>query len=221
MLDLICFDCDGVLVDSEYLSACVTVDLFEENGISISVRQAIELLTGKSQAATHALLTREYGSHLADQYQLEHEPRLLSRFHTDLKAIPGVATLLAGLSTPCCVTSNSPQNWIRAALTKTRLIHYFGNNIFGMENVKEGKPAPDIFFLATETFTVQPGNCLVIDDSVTGILAAKAAGATAIGFCGGSHIQENHESALFAAGADEVCRDMAAFAATLAHFNLH
>lgn len=221
MQQLICFDCDGVLVDSEYLSACVTVDILRENGIFFSIREAILMLTGKSQAATHELLTTEYGKQLADQHQQEHVSRLLGRFHTDLNAINGVATLLAGLRTPCCVTSNSPQSWVRAALNKTRLIHFFGNNIFGMEDVKQGKPAPDIFLLATETFRIPPDCCLVIDDSVTGIIAAKAAGTTAIGFCGGSHIQENHESALLAAGADAVCQDMAAVTSTLSHFNFH
>lgn len=221
MFDLICFDCDGVLVDSEELSIRVTMDILRENGITLSFQEINTLLTGKSRRASYDAIEHRYGTEVADAYDQEHDRRLFQRIPAELQAIHGVARLLEQLITPVCVTSNSSQERIRFSLSNTRLDHFFGDNILGMEDVAQGKPAPDIFFLAARKFMVSCENCLVIDDSPTGMIAAKAAGAKAAGFCGGGHTGEDHDRKLLAAGADMVFQDMKSLADAITNHYPH
>ena len=115
--------------------------------------------------------------------------RLLSRFEQELLPIPGIQTLVGKLDVCFCVASSSRTERLRRSLELTGLMPLFGDHVFSADSVKRGKPAPDLFLYAAERMGVAPARCLVIEDSVPGILAAKAAGMEAIGFTGGSHLR--------------------------------
>ncbi|AJE47836.1 HAD family hydrolase [Celeribacter indicus] len=204
MTDLICFDCDGVLVDSEVLATRTTVDCLAELGIALSPAEAAALFTGKSAEAAHRALRDACGIALPATYQARFDRLLFRRFREELTPVPGIAELLARLHLPSCVTSNSGHARLALALRLTGLAGHFGSRVFSAADVAHGKPAPDLFHFAAGRLGADPRRCLVIDDSVSGIAGAVAAGARAIGFTGGSHSGPDHAARLRDAGAARV-----------------
>ena len=184
---LVIFDCDGVLVDSEPIAFAVLREMLTDAGLSFTESWAYENFLGKSMAAISELVAREYGLKLDEAALATMRKRLYERFEAELEPVPGVSALLEDFPYAHCVASSSQIERIRLCLTKTGLLDHFEPSIFSATMVANGKPAPDLFLLASRTMGYAPRNCIVIEDSPAGIVAAKAAGMTAFAFTGASH----------------------------------
>lgn len=214
MTGLTIFDCDGVLVDSEILSVRAYVRAYARHGLTITEADVARCF-GMKQADIFAKIGEETGAayplaHAADLWE---EIRLL--LEAELEPVPGIGDLLAALPGPRCVASSSAPERIALSLSLTGLDGHFGPHVFSSTMVKNGKPAPDLFLHAAARMGARPEDCTVFEDSVFGILAAKAAGMRAIGFTGGRHVEATHAGPLRAAGADAVYGSWAEAAAAL------
>ncbi|MCK1389359.1 HAD family hydrolase [Bradyrhizobium sp. 1] len=209
--DLVIFDCDGVLVDSELLSCQCLSDALSEFGISLTLAQALELFLGRSTGA----VTQHYcelGQMVPVDFPLRLKSRVLIAFERALQPIPDVDTVLSGLRAPSCVASSSDFDRVALSLKLTGLAPHFGDRIYTAQMVAHGKPAPDLFLYAADKMGVQPARTLVIEDSVSGVQAAKAAGMMVWGFVGGSHYRgRDGQAILSGAGADRVFAQMSDF----------
>ncbi|MGJ4944073.1 HAD family hydrolase [Bradyrhizobium sp. HKCCYLS1011] len=213
--ELIIFDCDGVLVDSELLSCQSLADGLAVAGIALSLDEALKLFLGRS---TKAVLEhyRSLGRELPESFLADLKQRVRDSFSASLQPIPGIAALLSTLTVPCCVASSSDLDRIKFSLQFTGLIDHFGDRLYSAEMVARGKPAPDLFLLAADRMGIPPARTLVVEDSVSGVMAAKAAGMTAWGFTGGSHYHgRDGHGILQAAGADRVFDCMRDFSGDL------
>jgi HAD superfamily hydrolase (TIGR01509 family) len=213
--DLVIFDCDGVLIDSELLSVRVDLECLAEDGIDLTADAVIERYTGISMAGMLADLETRYGRTLPG-FAERHWQRLRSVFEADLRAIPGVTAMLDALVARICVASSGTPERLRHALSLVGLFERFDPNIFSASMVARGKPAPDLFLYAADRMGVGPRRCLVVEDSVPGVAAAVAAGMTAIGFTGGSPCRPGDDSSLAAQGAVLVIERMAQLLPALA-----
>lgn len=184
---LLIFDCDGVLVDSEPVSIAVLIEMVAHQGVQMTEAEAYERFLGRSVASMTTTLWEEYGIETDIDF-LEHMRRILfERFRAELKAINGIAETLDELSVARCVASSSQPERIRFSLGLTGLLERFEPHIFSATMVKNGKPAPDLFLHAAEKMQADPADCIVIEDSPAGIIAAKAAGMRVFAFTGGTH----------------------------------
>ncbi len=175
---LLIFDCDGVLVDSEVLAAKVFSASLENFGINLSPEDCYKQFKGHSLDYCLYSLNKRYtqvNEHFFRYLQRETE----KAFEKDLKPVEGVQSVLSYLKEKdirFCVASNGEHKKITHSLTVTGLLSYFPCNRFSRDDVAEGKPAPDLFLCAAEVNEIEPSQCCVIEDSVTGVRAAQAAG---------------------------------------------
>jgi HAD superfamily hydrolase (TIGR01509 family) len=210
-LDLIIFDCDGVLVDSEVLSCRCLSDVLAACGLELKLADVLELFLGRSTAAVLEHY-RAQGRTLPESFLTELKARVLQTFQSSLRPIPGVALLLDGLRTPHCVASSSDLDRVSFSLALTGLSPHFGDRLYTAQMVPRGKPAPDLFLYAASKMHASPAKTLVIEDSVSGVTAARAAGMKVWGFVGGSHYESRDGCGILqAAGADRVFDRMADF----------
>jgi HAD superfamily hydrolase (TIGR01509 family) len=209
--DLIIFDCDGVLVDSEVLSCRCLSETLAAYGIDLGLDQALDLFLGRSVTA----VLEHYealGRTVPEQFSTELSAGVRAAFLSSLCPIEGVGSVLRGLQIPHCVASSSDVDRVSLSLSLTGLASHFDGQLFTSQMVERGKPAPDLFFYAAERMQADPQRTLVIEDSISGVRAAKAAGMTVWGFVGGSHYQSRDgEAILQQAGADRVFGRMADF----------
>ena len=209
--DLIIFDCDGVLVDSEVLSCRCLSQALAGYGIDLGVDQALDLFLGRSLAAVfehYEALGRTIPAPFADELKRG----VRAAFVASLGPIEGVNAVLQELRIPHCVASSSDLDRVSFSLALTGLAPHFGSHLYTSQMVERGKPAPDLFLYAAERMQVDPYRTLVIEDSISGVKAGKAAGMTVWGFVGGSHYQSREGKAILgAAGADRVFERMADF----------
>ncbi|RWQ38062.1 MAG: HAD family hydrolase [Mesorhizobium sp.] len=185
--DLVIFDCDGVLVDSETLSVAALLGMITLAGGAISEEIAYEHFLGKSMKSVREILLRDFELDITDQHLSEMRIELMRKFREELKPIPGIAQVLPRLGLPCCVASSGTLDRIRYALDITGLLRLLEPHLFSAAMVARGKPAPDLFLHAAAKMGAIPQNCLVIEDSPAGIEAARAAGMRVLAFTGGSH----------------------------------
>jgi HAD superfamily hydrolase (TIGR01509 family) len=184
---LVIFDCDGVLVDSEPISLAVTRDLLADLGCALDEAEGYAHLLGRSLPSVADWLRTARGLALTPAHLAELRARLFRRLHDELQPIPGIAEVVADLPMPVCVASSSQPDRIRLSLRLTELLDLFEPNIFSATEVAHGKPAPDLFLHAARAMGVPPEACLVVEDSPAGLAAAGAAGMRAVAFLGGSH----------------------------------
>jgi HAD superfamily hydrolase (TIGR01509 family) len=216
--DLIIFDCDGVLVDSEMLSCRCLTEVLAAHGITLDLDQALDLFLGRSTTAVLEYY-QALGRPIPELFSAELKAGVRAAFLAALGPIEGVGSVLGGLQIPHCVASSSDVDRVSFSLGLTGLAAYFGERLYTAEMVERGKPAPDLFLYAAERMRADPRRTLVIEDSVSGVKAAKAAGMTAWGFVGGSHYQSRDGKAILTeAGADRIFGRMADFWRT-DHFN--
>ncbi|WFU38336.1 HAD family hydrolase [Bradyrhizobium sp. CB82] len=209
--DLIIFDCDGVLVDSELLSCRCLSEVMSEFGIALSAEQALELFLGRSTKAIEQHY-RDLGRVVPDGFLPRFKSRVLSTLAGALQPIPGIGAVVSELNRPFCVASSSDIDRVSLSLDVTGLRPHFGDRLYTAQMVRYGKPAPDLFLYAAEKMRIDPVRALVIEDSVSGVQAAKAAGMTVWGFVGGSHYRgRDGRAILTAAGADRVFAQMTDF----------
>ncbi|MBR0783051.1 HAD family hydrolase [Bradyrhizobium iriomotense] len=210
-LDLVIFDCDGVLVDSELLSCRCLSEVLAEFGIVLSAERALELFLGRSAKAIEQHY-RELGQVVPDGFLPRLKSHVLTTFAGSLRPIPGIAAVMSELSMPFCVASSSDIDRVSLSLDVTGLAPHFGERIYTAQMVRHGKPAPDLFLYAAEKMRTAPARTLVIEDSVSGVQAGKAAGMTVWGFVGGGHYRSRDGRAILsAAGADRVFARMSDF----------
>lgn len=206
--DLIIFDCDGVLVDSEVISCRVHAEVLTRHGYPITADEVLARFLGRSALAASREVEAELGRPLPDDFDAQLKAALFEEFAVSLQAVPHVAEALAAIAAPICVASSGTPDKIRTSLTRTGLLPQLAPHIFSATQVAHGKPAPDLFLFAATQMGAEPSRCLVIEDSVPGITAARAAGMTAFGFSGGSHCRTGHAETLIAAGARASFDDM-------------
>ena len=215
MPELIIFDCDGVLVDSEVIFARILAEHLTAIDFPTTLHEAITLGFGKNRATLSAAVATQFGRALPDRFFDTFAVRSAAAFEHELLPVPGVEELLAGLSVARCVASNGHLDRVRQRLSVTRLLPFFDPHVFGASQVAFGKPAPDLFLFAAQRLGVVPKDCIVVEDSIPGVEAAVAAGMTVVGFCGGGHCPEGHAERLSAAGCVRVCARMPDLAAYL------
>ena len=209
---LVIFDCDGVLIDSETLSGRSDADSLTAAGFPTTADFIHERFTGMTDRETWAAIEAHHGRALPEGF---YEGVIASRnalFARELKAIAGITEALQALAevgVPFCVASSSHHDRLRRTLGLTGLLPRVEGRIFSAQDVTRGKPAPDIFLHAANTMGMSPADCLVIEDSVHGVMAGAAAGMTVWGFLGGGHIRDGHDGRLTAAGAHRLYRDHA------------
>jgi HAD superfamily hydrolase (TIGR01509 family) len=206
--DLIVFDCDGVLIDSEVLACRTEAACLAENGMAISAEEIMERYVGVSDTVMFADIARRHGRALPADFPETVRRRVAAAFETDLLPMAGVEAMLQGLTGCRCVASSSAPERLRHSLSVTGLLRYFQPHIFSATQVARGKPAPDLFLFAAATMQAAPEKCLVVEDSLAGVQAAVAAGMLVIGFTGGGHCRPDHAARLSAAGASTVAADM-------------
>ena len=208
-IDLVIFDCDGVLVDSEALSCRVHADALTRHGYAITSDQVHDRFLGRSAKQARFEIETELGRALSDDYTVHLKAEIDRVFGEQLQPMPGIETTLARLTPKICVASSGTPTRIRSSLTTTGLIAHFAPHLFSAADVMHGKPAPDLFLYAASQMGVAPAYCLVVEDSIPGVTAGLAAGMTVLGFSGGSHCRPDHAQTLLALGAHAVFDDMA------------
>jgi HAD superfamily hydrolase (TIGR01509 family) len=206
--DLVIFDCDGVLIDSELLSIRADQECLAECGIEMSVEDILERYTGIGFAGMVADIEARHGP-LPPDFAERHGKRLWPLFERELTAIPGIVEVLDSLICQTCVASSGRPERLKHALSIVGLYDRFHPHIFSAVEVTRGKPAPDLFLHAAARMGVMPADCVVIEDSVPGVVAAVAAGMRVIGFIGASHCRPDDAARLAAHGAAPVIDDMA------------
>lgn len=212
---LIIFDCDGVLVDSETLACRVEVAVLHGLGHPISDAEFRRRAIGRSRKDNQAMLEALWDQPLPGDYTEQVQSRLFQAFRTELLPVAGMPDLVRRVTVDRCVASSSPPDRLTLALALGGYAPLFGDGVFSAVEVARGKPAPDLFLHAAARRAAAPERCLVVEDSVPGIEAAKTAGMLAIGFCGGGHCPPDQAAALAAAGADEIAIDAPALAGIL------
>jgi HAD superfamily hydrolase (TIGR01509 family) len=212
---MIIFDCNGVLVDSEPIATAVAAEAFRNIGIDIKPESVARYFAGRRPADMFAEIESASGVRLPAKFPLTVSAAILQRLQQDLRPIPHVVHALTWLRGPKCVASSSSPERVRLSLEVTELDRFFGKNVFSANDVKNGKPEPDLFRLVSERTGVAVKDCYVVEDSPAGVTAAVAAGMTAIGFVGGSHAETNLAAKLAGAGAAAVIADMRALKSTV------
>ncbi|WP_313524378.1 HAD family hydrolase [Shinella sp.] len=207
--ELVIFDCDGVLVDSEPISLAVLVEALAAAGVAMSEEEAHARFLGRSLKSMSEILHDEYGLAIDTAFLDSMRKVLYERFRAELRPIDGIAETVDGLGIAYCVASSSQPERIRLSLSVTGLIDKFEPNIFSASMVLRGKPAPDLFLHASAAMGVEPGFCLVVEDSPAGIEAAKSAGMRVVAFTGGSHARTpRHRETLLDLKPDALFDDM-------------
>ncbi|WP_350333330.1 HAD family hydrolase [Coralliovum pocilloporae] len=211
---LIIFDADGVLLDSEIVAAKVETEAFRQHGFDRDPQDFVREFAGLPGSEIKSRIEEELGKNLPDDLLDQIERTIDERLAKDVKAIEGVEDMLDSLDDPRCVCSNSPTERLEATFRKTALFDRFRPYIFSAISIEdvEPKPAPDIFLHAARELETDPGDCIVIEDSVHGVAGAIAAGMRVIGFVGGSHSFTGHSELLMEAGAETVARRLSEIA---------
>lgn len=208
-IELVIFDCDGVLVDSEPISLAVLVDRLAAAGVTMDHEEAAERFLGKSLKTMSEILHDDYGLAVDDHFLEDMRKVLYARFREELKPIDGIRKTVEALSVPFCVASSSQPERIRLSLSVTGLIDCFEPHIFSATMVRNGKPAPDLFLHASNAMGTDPDSCIVVEDSPAGVMAAKAAGMRVCAFAGGSHARNaRHRQSLAQLQPDVLFDDM-------------
>jgi HAD superfamily hydrolase (TIGR01509 family) len=204
---LVIFDCDGVLVDSEPISNEIGAEWITALGWPMDAAEARARFLGLSDTAMFALVEQKIGRSITAEEIAHNHERITARFEAELRAIPGVVAVvedLAARSIPLAVASSGERAKILTNLAKVGLVNYFGDQISSATEVAKAKPAPDVYLLAARKAGFVPSECLAIEDSPNGVLAAVRAGMQVIGFA-----RETQASDLTTAGAHQVFETMA------------
>lgn len=201
---LVIFDCDGVLVDSEPLANAVLHAELVRAGLDLDLAESTRLFTGLSLSSSLAIIEARLGGPPPADFMPRLRAGVVDRFRRELAPVPGIVEVLARLEAERCVASSGSHEKIRFSLGLTGLDAYFGDGrIFSADDVERGKPAPDLFLHAALRMGRAAGECTVVEDSVPGVVAARAAGMRALAYAAGGGAD-----ALAGAGADAVFTDM-------------
>jgi HAD superfamily hydrolase (TIGR01509 family) len=183
--ELVIYDCDGVLVDSEPISVRIDAQVLTELGWPITEAGVAERFVGRSHAYMVSEIEAHLGRSLPSDWDAETGPRYRQAFEAELQPVPGIVAALDAIAVPGCVASSSGHERLRLTLGLVGLYDRFAGRIFSATDVENGKPAPDLFLYAAEQCGVAPESCVVVEDSPWGAQAARAAGMAVIGYAGG------------------------------------
>ncbi|HQU67478.1 MAG TPA: HAD family hydrolase [Albidovulum sp.] len=187
--DLVIFDCDGVLIDSEIISAQMLIDELSALGVGIDLDYVARNFLGRSYPTVMRQIREEFGLDLPQGFEDQYRARLMQAFEERLTIMPGISEVLVTLGVPYCIATSSSPRRARRSLEIVDLPRLDETPLFTASMVERGKPAPDLFLLAAQQMGVEPEKCLVIEDSLNGIRAGLAAGMEVYRFTGGSHLR--------------------------------
>ena len=188
-IEAVIFDCDGVLIDSEVLSARTLISALSAQGIAVDFDYFCVNFLGRSFPTVAEDIRRTFDIALPEGFEAAYRADLLTAFETELARTPGIGAVLEAMTLPYCVaTSSSPERAMRS-LSVTGLDRYFGPRIYTASQVARGKPAPDLFLHAATQMGADPRRCLVIEDSLPGLQAGRAAGMHVLRYTGGAHLR--------------------------------
>jgi HAD superfamily hydrolase (TIGR01509 family) len=207
---LVIFDCDGVLVDSEPLTNRILAEMITEAGWPIEVAECCATFNGRTIKSVMQMVEAKLDIQLPADWEAAYNKQIHLVLAEQIEAIPGIEEVLNELAVrqiKVCVASSAPVEKMQITLGKTGLWDRFAPDIFSATMVENGKPAPDLFLFAARQMEIVAEHCLVVEDSPTGAQAARAAGMACIGYAGG---QFPHSAGLQAAGA-QVIRQMSEF----------
>lgn len=215
--DLIIYDCDGVLVDSEIIAAQVESKLLTEAGFPISAEEMAERFAGLTWKDILLEVERESSIPFSARLLDESERLLDIKLAAEVQAIEGAVEAILGIPGPRCICSNSSLPRLKAMLARTGIDRLFGDRVYSAKDLGEGrtKPAPDVFLHGASQLGVKPSGILVIEDSVHGVHGARTAGMRVVGFTGASHSYPGHADQLTEAGAETVVSRMKDLPATV------
>lgn len=188
-LELIIFDCDGILVDSEPLSNQVIAEEISALGIPTNTGEAINLFAGGSLQNVEDYIVEKIGKPIPYDFEKKYRKRTAELFKKELKQVEGIEDVLKKISLPMCVASNGPKEKIVLNLNITQLSGYFNGNLFSAYDINAWKPDPALYLHAGNEMNVEPASCLVIEDSLHGVQAAVSAGMKVLGYT--AHIEES------------------------------
>jgi HAD superfamily hydrolase (TIGR01509 family) len=180
---LVIFDCDGVLVDSEQITNRVFAGMLNELGIPVTLEDMFERFVGRSMSQCLELITKMLGRPVPRRFVEEYQTRSAAALRSELKAVPDIATVLAGIRVPYCVASSGTHEKMQTTLGLTGLLPQFRGKMYSVTEVAQSKPFPDVFLHAARQQGVAPADCAVIEDTPTGVRAGVAAGMTVFGYC--------------------------------------
>lgn len=186
---LIIFDCDGVLIDSEVISARQLIEELKGYGVEMDMAFVSRHFLGRSYPVVLKEVREGWGVQLPERFEADYRARLLAAFERDLKVMPGVVETLQSLAVPYCLATSSSPERMRRSLEITGLSRFFDGRAFTASEVAKGKPAPDLFLHAAARMGADPAACVVLEDSLNGVRAGLAAGMRVWRFTGGSHLK--------------------------------
>lgn len=182
MAELVIFDCDGVLVDSDRISLRIQAERISALGLEMSYEDCVRDFLGLGMEATLRIVAERLGRPVPAGWEAELDAAVREGFQRELKAVPGVIKALEEIELPFCVASSGSHDKMRFTLGLTDMWDRFAGRIFSVDEVQQGKPAPDLFLHAASRMSTPPERCIVIEDSPFGIAGAKAAGMSVLGF---------------------------------------
>jgi HAD superfamily hydrolase (TIGR01509 family) len=207
--DLIIYDCDGTLIDTETLYGEANLAAVHRIGLTHwTMDDYVDKLVGIPWAVGLKTIEAEYGRPLPADFEEKIEEVVAWRLANELRTLPGVVEAVSLVDGPRCVASSTSLQPLRRNLTTAGLIDLFDPHVFSASQVARGKPHPDVFLLAAERMGARPERCLVIEDSAPGVTAARAAGMMVVGFTGVAHNKARISARLQAAGAITVIDHM-------------
>lgn len=181
-VELVIFDCDGVLVDSERITNTVFAKMLNELGLSLTLEDMFEQFVGHSMLYCLALSEKLLQRPLPNNFETEFHERCAIAYQTHLQPVPGIVEILQNLEIPYCVASNSTHPEMQTTLGITKLLDYFEGKRFSAADVSRGKPYPDVYLYAAEQMDVLPERCVVVEDTPVGVRAAVSAGMRVLGY---------------------------------------
>lgn len=204
-VELLVFDFDGVVADTEVISNGVLADALCELGLPTTLDDALGTYAGKGWRECADLIESALGKKLPDDFASRREARIMERLSVDLEAVEGVRAFLEEFRDLArCIASSSSPAWLGLCLERLALRSYFGEHVYSVAQVARPKPHPDIFLHAAKERGIAPEHVVVLEDSPTGVKAGVAAGMTTIGICAAKHVRPGHPERLRAAGAHVV-----------------
>jgi HAD superfamily hydrolase (TIGR01509 family) len=212
---VVIFDCNGVLVDSEPIASAVLADALGRVGLTLTADAVARRFHGRRPADIFGIVERSIKRSLPPDFAANVAAETLRRLRAELRAVPHAAHALTWIRGPKAVASSSSMDRIRLSLDITDLLRFFEPRLFSASEVANGKPAPDLFQLAAARLRVAPADCIVVEDSVAGVAAAKAAGMRPIGFVGRSQAEGELARDLRGAGARAVIADLRVLKSTM------
>lgn len=206
--ELVIFDCDGVLIDSEIVVCRIAAEELTKLGYTISVEQVIERFAGRPDREMRAEIEQEWGRSLPSEYTDRVNGRTEEAYGSELKIMPGLMAALDEIKIPVCVASSSFPAKLRLGLETVGLYDRFSPNVISASILACGKPEPDVFIYAAGWMHKAPAECVVVEDSVPGVKSARRAGMRVLGFDGGRHCTPQLRQRLLDAGAELTFSDM-------------